>query len=61
MGEAIGGTYVKNPWWTNSYFGNHLITAHPMGGCTTADDVVGGVVDHADRVFRPDGGTYDGL
>ncbi len=49
MGEAIGGTYVKNPWWTNSYFGNHLITAHPMGGCTTADDVVGGVVDHADR------------
>jgi len=61
VGEAIGGTYVKNPWWTNSYFGNHLITAHPMGGCTTADDVVGGVVDHADRVFRTDGGTYDGL
>lgn len=59
--EAIGGTYIKNPWWTNAFFGNHLITAHPMGGCATADNVDGGVVDHAGRVFRPDGGTYDGL
>ena len=59
--EAIGGTYIKNPWWANAFFGNHLITAHPMGGCATADNVDGGVVDHAGRVFRPDGGTYDGL
>jgi cholesterol oxidase len=59
--EAIGGTYIKNPWWANAFFGNHLITAHPMGGCATGDNVDGGVVDHAGRVFRPDGGTHDGL
>jgi cholesterol oxidase len=59
--EAIGGTYIKNPWWTNSFFGNQLLSAHPMGGCTTADDIDGGVVDHAGKVFHPDGGVYDGL
>lgn len=59
--EAIGGTYIKNPWWANAFFGNQLITAHPMGGCATADNVDGGVVDHAGRVFRPDGGIHDGL
>ncbi|MCE5290721.1 MAG: GMC family oxidoreductase N-terminal domain-containing protein [Nocardiaceae bacterium] len=59
--EAIGGTYIKNPWWANTMFGNHLITAHPMGGCTTADNVDGGVVDHAGRVFRKDGTVNEGL
>jgi cholesterol oxidase len=59
--EAIGGTYIKNPWWANTMFGNRLITAHPMGGCTTADNVEGGVVDHAGRVFRPEGDTHEGL
>lgn len=59
--EAIGGTYMKNPRWDKRLLGKHLITAHPMGGCATADNVDAGVVDHAGRVFRPDGGTYDGL
>ena len=59
--EAIGGTYIKNPRWDKRFLGKHLITAHPMGGCVTADNVDAGVVDHAGRVFRPDGGTYDGL
>ncbi|CAM3073081.1 GMC family oxidoreductase N-terminal domain-containing protein [Skermania piniformis] len=59
--EAIGGTYIRNPWWANTMFGNHLLTAHPMGGAATSDNVDGGVVDHAGRVFTPDGGTYDGL
>lgn len=59
--EAIGGTYIKNPWWTNAFFGNQLLSAHPMGGCTTADNVDGGVVDHAGKVFHPDEGVYDGL
>ncbi len=59
--EAIGGTYIKNPRWDKRFLGKHLITAHPMGGCATADNVDAGVVDHAGRVFRPDGGTYDGL
>jgi cholesterol oxidase len=59
--EAMGGTYIKNPRWDKRFLGKHLITAHPMGGCVTADNVDAGVVDHAGRVFRPDGGTYDGL
>ncbi|WP_373203060.1 GMC oxidoreductase [Mycobacterium marinum] len=59
--EAIGGTYIKNPRWDKRFLGKHLITAHPMGGCATADNVDAGVVDHAGRVYRPDGGTYDGL
>jgi cholesterol oxidase len=59
--EAVGGTYMKNPRWDKRILGKHLITAHPMGGCATADNVDAGVVDHAGRVFRPDGGTYDGL
>lgn len=59
--EAIGGTYIKNPWWTNAFFGNHLITAHPMGGCAAGDNVDGGVVDHAGRVYAPDGGIHHGL
>ncbi|WP_186245017.1 GMC family oxidoreductase N-terminal domain-containing protein [Mycobacterium simulans] len=59
--EAIGGTYMKNPRWDKRILGKHLITAHPMGGGATADNVDAGVIDHAGRVFRPDGGTYDGL
>ncbi len=59
--EAVGGTYIKNPWWANTLFGNHLLTAHPIGGCAAADDVDGGVVDHAGRVFRADGRVHDGL
>jgi cholesterol oxidase len=59
--EGIGGTYIKNPRWDRRFLGKHLITAHPMGGCAIADNVDAGVADHAGRVFRPDGGTYDGL
>lgn len=59
--EAIGGTYIKNPWWANTMFGNQLLTAHPIGGCATADNVDGGVVDHAGKVFRADGRVHDGL
>ncbi|CAM4248468.1 Cholesterol oxidase [Mycobacterium basiliense] len=59
--EAVGGIYLKNPRWDKRFLGKHLITAHPMGGCATSDNVDAGVVDHAGRVFHPDGGTYDGL
>ena len=59
--EAIGGTYIKNPRWATRFLGNHLITAHPIGGCSTADSVDYGVVDHAGRVFDADGGYHEGL
>jgi cholesterol oxidase len=59
--KKLGGGYLHNPRWGSPYLGNNLVTAHPLGGCTTADDPDGGVVDHAGRVFDPDGATYDGL
>ncbi|MGI8729920.1 MAG: GMC family oxidoreductase N-terminal domain-containing protein [Solirubrobacteraceae bacterium] len=59
--EAIGGRYVPNPRWASRLLGNNLVTAHPLGGCAKADEASAGVVDHAGRVFAPDGGVYDGL
>ena len=59
--EAIGGRYLPNPRWGSALLGNNLVTAHPLGGCATADDVRYGVVDHAGRVFAAGGGVYDGL
>ena len=59
--EAVGGRYIENVRWKTRLLGNHLITAHPLGGCQTADTVDYGVVDHAGRVFDPDGGVHDGL
>ncbi|MEA2241091.1 MAG: cholesterol oxidase [Solirubrobacteraceae bacterium] len=59
--EEIGGRYLPNPLWTNEFLGNNLITAHPLGGCGTADGADEGVVDADGRVFAPGGGVYDGL
>jgi len=59
--EAIGGRYLPNPRWDSRFLGNNLVTAHPLGGCATADDADYGVVDHAGRVFAPGRGVYDGL
>lgn len=59
--EAIGGRYLPNPRWSSRFLGNNLVTAHPLGGCATADDAGGGVVDHAGRVFASDGGVHEGL
>jgi len=59
--EQIDGTYISNPRWSSRFLGNNLITAHPLGGCATADSVDYGVVDHAGRVLHPDGGVHDGL
>ena len=57
----IGGTYITNPRWHYKLLGGHLITAHPLGGCATADDVGHGVVDDRGRVFKSDGTVHDGL
>jgi cholesterol oxidase len=59
--EAIGGTYLRNPLWTSRVLGHNLITAHPLGGCATADSTDSGVVDHAGRVFDGQGGVHPGL
>jgi cholesterol oxidase len=59
--QAIGGRYLPDPRWSSHLLGNNLVTAHPLGGCATADSALEGVVDHAGRVFAPGGGVYDGL
>lgn len=58
---AIGGTYMNNPRWKHRLLGKHLVTAHPLGGCATADGIDGGVVDDSGRVFSPGGEVHEGL
>jgi len=59
---ALGGTYIKNPLWTDRT-GNSLVTVHPLGGCIMAESAEGGVVDHRGRVFSSTSGSevYEGL
>ena len=48
--RALGGTYVKNPIWTER-FKHDLVTVHPLGGCPMAEDAERGVVNHKSQVF----------
>jgi cholesterol oxidase len=57
---ALGGTYLTNPRWLTK-LGQNAVTVHPLGGAPMGDDPDRGVVDHIGRVFRPDGGVYEGL
>lgn len=58
----LGGTYIKNVVW-GKLFNHELITVHPLGGCSMADDATGGVTDHTGNVFSNTTGnaTHDGL
>jgi cholesterol oxidase len=58
----LGGTYLKNPVWTEA-FKHRLITVHPLGGCRMAEDAENGVVNHQGQVFSGTNGvaTYDSL
>ena len=58
----LGGTFVKNPIWTN-VFKHDLITVHPLGGCRMAADAENGVVNHQGQVFSATSGnaTHDAL
>lgn len=59
--KTLGGTYIPNPRWRYVWLGHNLITAHPLGGCATADDSDHGVVDHLGRVFDASGSVHEGL
>jgi cholesterol oxidase len=47
---ALGGTYLENPI-SERFFGEKLITVHPLGGCAMGEDSVSGVVNHKCEVF----------
>jgi cholesterol oxidase len=53
---ALGGTFLKNPLWSDL---NHhsLITVHPLGGCSMAEEAARGAVNHKGQVFSADAGT----
>jgi cholesterol oxidase len=48
--EALGGTYIKNPTWSDR-LGKNLVTVHPLGGCGMGETAEHGVVDDRGRVF----------
>ena len=60
--KALGGTYMKNPIWTDA-LGQRLITVHPLGGCVMAEDAGGGAVDGYCRAFSGKSGAavHEGL
>ena len=58
--KAIGGTYVKNPLWSER-MNNRLVTVHPLGGCAMGEDAQTGVVNHKGQVFSDGQSTHPGL
>jgi len=60
--QPLGGTYVENPIWSKLQ-PNNMVAAHPLGGCSIAEDAQRGVTNHQGQVFAGATGTqvYDNL
>ncbi|MFB3922934.1 MAG: GMC family oxidoreductase N-terminal domain-containing protein [Terriglobia bacterium] len=58
--RALRGNFIANPLWT-IFDTRHLITAHPLGGCTLGEDYLHGATDEFGRVFASDGSVHEGL
>jgi cholesterol oxidase len=60
--KAFKGNFITNPLY-NKLLGYDLISAHPLGGCITAEDASIGVVNHKCQVFSGTSGNevYEGL
>lgn len=56
--QKVGGTVVPN---VANLPGMRSFSVHPLGGCRMGTGPDDGVVDDVGRVFRPDGGVYEGL
>lgn len=54
--QALGGTYIKNPTWTQ-LMDFDLVTVHPLGGCVMGEDATCGVVDHKGQVYAGNSGN----
>jgi cholesterol oxidase len=54
--RALGGTWIPNPVW-HELLGRKLITGHPLGGCSMADDARDGVVNHRGQAYKGQTGT----
>ncbi len=58
--RAQGASFIENPLWS-MFDIQHLITAHPLGGCPMGEDYMQGAVDEYGRVFSGDGSVHEGL
>ena len=58
--RAQGASFLENPLWS-MFDIQHLITAHPLGGCPMGEDYMQGAVDEYGRVFSGDGSVHEGL
>jgi cholesterol oxidase len=54
--SALGGTFIKDFVWTK-LLNWELVTVHPLGGCSIADDASTGVTNDIGNVFSGDQGT----
>jgi cholesterol oxidase len=58
--QTLCGRFVSNPVW--SFLGlKHLITAHPLGGCSIGTDASQGAVSEFGEVYAANGSVIDGL
>ncbi|MCG8454793.1 MAG: alpha/beta fold hydrolase [Holophagales bacterium] len=48
--ESLGGEFVKDPIWSR-LLGESLISVHPLGGCSMAEDASRGVTNHKGQVY----------
>jgi cholesterol oxidase len=60
--DALGGTFIRDFVWTK-LLNYELVTVHPLGGCSMADDASLGVTNDIGNVFAGDTGasTHPGL
>lgn len=54
--KALGGVFIRDVVWTK-LLNYELVTVHPLGGCSMAEDATQGVTNDIGNVFSDDAGT----